>query len=172
MWLLYRTALAILSAAKDTEYWYFLSMGSRTRRTDFQPWVSGYGFWHAKGFYFGLHFFFTKGPSSAAISQNHHLYLVLLLLLLPGQVDWKVMPSFARVPHAMLTSLQGSIWNFQELQHTEAKSYSVPLKVLGSHESSLSRGGLPGMWSHVLSHLQATSLFQLEKKMWIHEIHP
>lgn len=61
-------------------------MGSRTRRTDFQPWVSGFRFWRAKGFYFGLHFFFffTQGPSSAAISQNHHLYLVLLLLLLPG----------------------------------------------------------------------------------------
>lgn len=139
-------------------------MGSRTRRTDFQPWVLGFRFWRAKGFYLGLHFFFTQGPSSAAVSQNHHLYLVLLLLLLPG-ASWleshgllcQSPPCYADFLLRPYLELPGVAGYWSQKLGCAAKGTWLPWVFL-------SRGGFPGMWSHVLPHLQATSLFQLEKK--------
>lgn len=109
-------------------------------------------------------FFFTQGPSSAAISQNHHLYLGPLFLLLPG-ASWleshallcQSPPCYADFLARLHLELPGVAGYWSQKLQCAAKGTWLPWVFL-------SRGGLPGMWSHVLSHLQATSLFQLEKK--------
>lgn len=106
-------------------------------------------------------FFFTQGPSSAAIFPNHHLYLVLLLLLLP-RASWQE-------SHALLCQSPPCYADFLvrlylELPGVGSQKLGCAAKRTWLPWVFLSCGVLPGMWSYVLPHLKAMSLFQIEKK--------